>query len=84
MKKAKYRRKRAIKQKNKPQNKVQLTIIGTNLKNNSPPQEKMHTNGTKYAKAAKKRAINAQTTDNQSLTSYRNTRKKQHRWRVGE
>jgi hypothetical protein len=44
----------------------------------------MHTNGTKYAKAAKKRAINAQTTDNQSLTSYRNTRKKQHRWQVGE
>ena len=53
MKKAKRRRKRAIKQKNKPQNKAQLTIIGTKLKNNSPPQEKMHINGTKYVKAAK-------------------------------
>ena len=84
MKKAKRRRKRAIKQKNKPQNKAQLTIIGTKLKNNSPPQEKMHINGTKYAKVAKKRTKNGQTTDNQALTSYRNTRKKQHRWRVGE
>ncbi len=84
MKNAKYRRKRAIKQKNKPQNKAQLTIIGTNLKNNSPPQEKIHINGTKYAKVAKKRTKNGQTTDNQALTSYRNTRKKQHRWRVGE
>ena len=84
MKKAKYRRKRAIKRKNKPQNKAQLTIIGTNLKNSSPPQEKMHTNGTKYVKAAKNRTINAQAADNQPLTSYRNMRKKQHRWRVGE
>ena len=70
MKKAKYRRKRAIKQKNKPRNKAQLTIIGTNLKNNSPPQEKKHINGTKYAKVAKKRTKNGQTTDNQALTSY--------------
>ena len=84
MKNAKYRRKRAIKRKNKPQNKAQLTIIGTNLKNNSPPQEKMHINGTKYVKAAQKRTINAQAADNQPLTNYRNTRKKQHRWQVGE
>ena len=84
MKKAKCRRKRAIKQKNKPQNKAQLTIIGKNLKKDSPSQEKMHINGTKYAKAAKNRTINAQTTDNQPLTNYRNTRKKQQRRRVGE
>ena len=84
MKNAKYRRKRAIKRKNKPQNKAQLTIIGTNLKNNSPPQEKIHINGTKYAKVAKKRTINAQISDNQPFTNYRNTRKKQHRWQVGE
>ena len=84
MKKAEYRRKRAIKRKNKPQNKAQLTILGTNLKNNSPPQEKLHINGTKYVKAAKNRTINAQAADNQPLMNYRNTRKKQHRWQVGE
>ena len=68
--------KKAIKRKNKPQNKAQLTIIGTNLKNNSPPQEKMHINGTKYVKAAKNRTINAQAADNQPLMNCRNSRKK--------
>jgi hypothetical protein len=44
----------------------------------------MHINGTKYVKAAKNRTKNAQSADNQTLTNYRNTRKKQHRWQVGE
>ena len=59
MKNAKHRRKRAVKRKNKSQNKAQLTIIGKNLKKDSPPQEKMHINATKYVKAAKNRTINA-------------------------